>query len=208
MGNYRSKIYNGGNKVRVDMQNMYILKECPFCHEKHDVEYRGTQLVARVDGKRQNVYHCQYKNRDFVLVEKDKYDNEVIIHPSIGTPCRLWHDDQPLGNIPNELVLNDIRIQIMHRYHDVTDAERDNWGRYWIEYYDADDNNKRYEINIDCNGTLSDYPNGFADDIGSGLIELCGNETMRENTQLFKESCERRGLHTVKAFGDTVIGNL
>lgn len=45
------------------------VKYCPFCEEKHLVEYIGACLMQRIDNKRLKVYKCPQRNKEFRLLE-------------------------------------------------------------------------------------------------------------------------------------------
>ena len=47
------------------------IKKCPFCKKEHEVEYYGTLLVQRLDGKNPNQYKCKKYNRTFVILETE-----------------------------------------------------------------------------------------------------------------------------------------
>lgn len=47
------------------------IKKCPLCKKEHEVEYCGTLLVQRFDGKKPNQYKCKKYNRTFVILETE-----------------------------------------------------------------------------------------------------------------------------------------
>lgn len=45
-------------------------KHCPFCDEKHIVEYVGTCLIKFLDNSKLNIYKCPKHNKEFRIQEK------------------------------------------------------------------------------------------------------------------------------------------
>lgn len=79
--------------------------------------------------------------------------NHDIAYPtSYGTLC---NSHGPVGEIENELQLYDVQIQIA----------REKAEGYFIVW-------KGERIDIDCNGELSKWPNGFCDQSQHALVEL------------------------------------
>lgn len=94
--------------------------------------------------------------------------NNVKINQIEETTCQLFDpEDNLIGDITSVLQLNDVRIQIMQQKLK---------GYYFIWMHDPKNpvNGRRLDINPD--GRMPDWPNGFFDEWDNQLSTLIGTQ--------------------------------
>jgi hypothetical protein len=141
-----------------------MLKQEISLREKvlHDLSFYGFYKGKSAETDEGLIHNAEMAERLRVLrqeleeLKKFLPDNLVQIKDIRETPCELFNpDDELVGIIESSLVLNDVRLQI----------NRQNLSGYYVVF-------NGMKINIDNNGRLEEWPDGFFDIIENQLREL------------------------------------